>query len=187
MTKHALTATEISNARRIDWAPYWAGAGIGVLTWVAFLVFAEPLGVTTELSRAASMVAQPIIGAQAVAENSYWHAMPLKWDFSVAFMVGMPLGAFLSAWLAGGLKVELVPDLWRARFGGSIAKRMLAAFLGGAIMMFGARLAGGCTSGHGLSGTMQMSVSSWLFLLVLALSASLASRVLFSKGQSHAR
>ena len=30
------------------------------------------------------------------------------------------------------------------------------------IMGFGARWAGGCTSGHGISGTMQMAVSSWV-------------------------
>jgi len=34
--------------------------------------------------------------------------------------------------------------------------------LGGIIMGFGARWAGGCTSGHGISGTLQLAVSSWL-------------------------
>lgn len=37
-----------------------------------------------------------------------------------------------------------------------------AAFLGGFAMIFGARLAGGCTSGHGISGMSTMSVSSFV-------------------------
>ena len=183
MTTHTATvaretATVVATT---DWAPYIAGAGIGVLSWLAFLVFAEPLGVTTELSRVASLAAEPVLGADAVARNAYWTSMPLKWDFSVAFMTGIPLGAFLSAYFALGLKIEVVPDLWRARFGGSIVKRMCAAFVGGAIMMFGARLAGGCTSGHGLSGTMQLSVSSWLFIIALAASASVMCRLILAK------
>ena len=60
-----------------------------------------------------------------------------------------------------------VPPLWKARFGGSSAKRLAAAFLGGAVMMFGARLAQGCTSGHGISGSLQLAASSWLFVIVM--------------------
>jgi uncharacterized membrane protein YedE/YeeE len=33
-------------------------------------------------------------------------------------------------------------------------------------MMFGARLAQGCTSGHGISGSLQLAVSSWIFVVV---------------------
>ena len=36
---------------------------------------------------------------------------------------------------------------------------------GGMIMAFGARLAGGCTSGHGISGTLQLSVGSWIAVI----------------------
>ena len=43
--------------------------------------------------------------------------------------------------------------------------RLLAAFVGGLLMAFGARLAGGCTSGHGISGTLQLSVGSWIAVI----------------------
>ncbi len=36
------------------------------------------------------------------------------------------------------------------------------AFGGGVLMGLGARWAGGCTSGHGISGTMQLALSSWI-------------------------
>jgi uncharacterized protein len=175
---HSMPSTA-SGANTVDWAPYLAGAGIGVLTWIAFLVFSEPLGVTTELSRAASLFARPLIGADGVAGNPYWRSMPLAWDFSVAFMVGIPLGAFVSAWLQGLLKVETIPAYWRHRFGASIGRRLGAAFVGGAIMMFGARLAGGCTSGHGISGVLQLAASSWVFLIVLAVTTVVLHRAVF--------
>ena len=152
---------------RIDWSPYLVGAGIGVLSWIAFAVFGDPLGVTTAYSRIASLFAVPFAGADAVAQNSYWKSMPLKWDYGVWFLVGIPLGAFLSAVMSGTWRLELVPEVWQERFGPSVGKRFAAAFLGGAVIMYGARLAGGCTSGHGISGGLQLAVSSWLFLAVM--------------------
>jgi len=55
-----------------------------------------------------------------------------------------------------------VPDTWRARFGDGVGLRALAAFVGGVVAMFGARLADGCPSGHGLSGMSQLAVSGYL-------------------------
>jgi hypothetical protein len=167
--------------RRIDWSPYVVGVGIGMLSWLAFAVFGDPLGVTTAYSRIASLFAIPVVGAHAVAANSYWKSMPLKWDYGVWFLVGIPAGAFLSAVLSGTWRLELVPEVWRERFGPSVAKRFIAAFLGGVVIMYGARLAGGCTSGHGISGGLQLALSSWLFLGVLFATGIGVSAVLFRK------
>ena len=40
-------------------------------------------------------------------------------------------------------------------------------FLGGFLLLFGARFAGGCTSGHMMSGMMQSSASGYVFALVV--------------------
>nr|WP_085966905.1 YeeE/YedE thiosulfate transporter family protein [Bradyrhizobium sp. STM 3843] len=165
----------------INWSPYLVGAGIGVLSWVAFAAFGDPLGVTTAYSRVASLFAIPVMGTDAVAANSYWKSMPLKWDYGVWFLVGIPLGAFLSAILSGTWRLELVPEVWKERFGPSVLKRFIAAFLGGIVIMYGARLAGGCTSGHGISGGLQLAVSSWLFLVVMFATGLLVSRIMFRK------
>jgi len=61
-------------------------------------------------------------------------------------------------------KLESVPPAWRDRFGPSIGKRAIGAFLGGIVAMIGARMADGCPSGHGLSGMMQLSVSAFIAL-----------------------
>ncbi len=44
-------------------------------------------------------------------------------------------------------------------------KRFLLTFFGGFLVIIGARLAGGCTSGHMMSGMMQTSLSGYLFAL----------------------
>ncbi len=165
--------------KTIDLAPYLVGAGLGVLCWIAFAVAKEPLGVTTALSRIASLFALPFMGSEGVAQNAYWKPMPLSLDYGVVFLGGLMLGAFLSASFSGKLKWEAVPERWRARFGNSVLKRFVAAFIGGALVMFGARLAGGCTSGHALSGGLQLAVSSWVFIVTMFASGVLAACAIF--------
>lgn len=57
----------------------------------------------------------------------------------------------------------VIPPSWRNRFGPSAGKRAAACFLGSFLVLFGARMAGGCTSGHTLSGGVQLALSAWLF------------------------
>ncbi len=53
----------------------------------------------------------------------------------------------------------IVPPTWRNRFGPSTAKRAIGCFGGSFLVLFGARMAGGCTSGHMLSGGVQLALS----------------------------
>ena len=90
-------------------------------------------------------------------------ANPLNYSF--VFVIAMILGAALSAALRGGVPTaeRHMPAIWRANFGDSELKRYAAAFLAGFIVLYGARLAGGCTSGHMMSGMMQTAVSGYIF------------------------
>jgi uncharacterized protein len=58
-----------------------------------------------------------------------------------------------------------------AHVGGALRRQHCPAcgvgFGGGLLMAFGARLAGGCTSGHGISGTMQLNPGSWIAVICL--------------------
>jgi uncharacterized membrane protein YedE/YeeE len=163
----------------IDLSPYLIGVGIGVLSWAAFGIAKDPIGVTTAYSRVASLFAVPLVGADAVAANGYWKSMPLSLDYGVVFLIALFFGALVSALVTGTFRLETVPKNWRERFGGSVGGRFVAAFLGGAVVMYGARLAGGCTSGHGISGGLQLALSSWVFLGVMFATAMLVSAVLF--------
>jgi len=91
-------------------------------------------------------------------------ANPLNYSF--VFVIALAFGAFLSSILGGdrprGLQ-RIMPEVWAANFGTSASSRYLAAFAAGFVVLFGARLAGGCTSGHMMSGIMQTSLSGYLF------------------------
>lgn len=163
------------------WNPYLVGVGIGVLSWLAFGLVNQPLGISTALSAASSVCALPVLGAEGVAQNPYWAKTPFKWDGGMLFLVGTFLGSLLSVLASGTFRWEQVPSTWARQFGGSTGKRFLAAFAGGVILMFGARMAGGCTSGHGISGSLQLALSSWTFFLTLFAAGTLAALVLFRK------
>jgi uncharacterized membrane protein YedE/YeeE len=180
MTTAAMETVELrQGSMRIDWTPYLAGAGIGVLSWIAFAIAKDPIGVTTAYGRLAGEAAIPLLGAEAVASNTYWKLAPFAFDYGVIFLVGIMVGAFVSSLISGTFKIELVPEVWKQEIGPSVWKRFAYAFLGGVVIMYGARLAGGCTSGHGISGGLQLAVSSWLFLAVMFASGLVASAVLF--------
>jgi hypothetical protein len=49
----------------------------------------------------------------------------------------------LSSAIDKSFKLESVPPLWKERFGPSIGKRAIGAFLGGIVAMIGARMVGG--------------------------------------------
>ncbi|MFN3889318.1 MAG: YeeE/YedE thiosulfate transporter family protein [Beijerinckiaceae bacterium] len=168
-----------AEARRINWGPYLAGAGIGVLSWAVFVIVATPIGMTTSMSAIASGVAAPVVGAEAVAQNSYWKATPMRLDYGTLFLVGTFLGALVSSLVSRTFRVEMVPSVWRERFGGSVTKRMIAAFIGGALAMYGARMAGGCTSGNGISQGLQLAVVGWTFLAVMFASGLATTFIMF--------
>ena len=150
---------------------YLVGAAIGVLSWIVFAIVNSPIGITTALSEASGAAAVPFLGAEAVRNNPYWAKTVPAWDYGTLFIVGTFLGAVLSAVISGRFHFELVPSVWKERYGTAIAPRFLAAFVGGTLTMFGARLAGGCTSGHGISGSLQLAVSSWTFFVVMFITA----------------
>lgn len=69
-----------------------------------------------------------------------------------------------------------------SRFGTSTARRWTIGLLGGVFVGFGARLADGWTSGHGLSGSLQLAVSSWIFLVTM-IAGVVAARVVFRRAE----
>ncbi len=97
--------------------------------------------------------------------GKYAKAVANPMNYSFIFVLAMMVGAFLSVMARGGLEKSErgMPALWRANFGDGAGKRYLVAFLGGFIVLYGARLAGGCTSGHMMSGMMQTALSGYIF------------------------
>lgn len=154
---------------RFSWRPYVAGALLGLLATVSVLVSTKVLkkpqylGASTTFVRAAGLI-QREITPDRVKKNAYYTSEKVKVDWQFMLVLGVFVGALGSSLVGRSFKFEAVPPIWRERFGGSLWKRALGAFLGGIVAMFGARMADGCPSGHGLSGLMQMAVSGFIAL-----------------------
>jgi uncharacterized membrane protein YedE/YeeE len=146
------------------WSPYAVGIGIGLLSWIAFVLSDKPLGCSTAFTRTSGMIERLLRGKK-VHDKPYYQKFTPEIDWEWMLVVGVIVGAFLSAKLSGTFGIEWVPAHWQAVAGDSGVTRWAVALLGGVVMGVGARWAGGCTSGHGISGTLQLAVSSWLAAL----------------------
>jgi uncharacterized protein len=173
-----------------SWSPYVVGAAIGVLSWFAFATVNKPIGITTAFENTAALAGKAAI-PQAEQQHEYYQAKAKegkspKVDWEWMLVLGVFFGALLSAKLSGDRTKEKVPALWAWRFGPSVGKRFAGAFFGAALMMFGARLAQGCTSGHGISGALQLALSSWIFAALLFAAAIATTFLMFGKeGRNH--
>jgi len=145
--------------------PYLAGVGIGVALLAAFVIMGRGLGASGAFSSMVAAGAQAVVPTHAAASAPYAGYLgdgatsPLR-DWLVFEIVGVTLGALLSATLAGRFRpgVDRGPRI-------TDRARLLYALGGGTIMGFGAKLARGCTSGQALTGGALFSVGSWLFII----------------------
>jgi len=105
-------------------------------------------------------------------------------NYSFVFVLAMMLGAFLSTLARGGLSAgeRRAPAIWTENYGTTPLTRNAVAFLGGFIVLYGARLAGGCTSGHMMSGMMQTALAGYIFAAGAFAAAVPTAMLLYRKG-----
>ena len=160
----------------------WKLGGLALgLVFFAAVLLVKPIGVSTQFvildgilwdAVTPEVVTQEADGAY-TSSNAYLAKSGGKYAKSVAnpvnysfiFVLAMMLGAFASSFLRKGVPAgeKNMPAIWRANYGDSTAKRFIVAFASGFVVLYGARLAGGCTSGHMMSGMMQTAISGYIF------------------------
>ena len=146
--------------------PYLAGSLLGVVLFAAFFLTGNGLGASGGLFRvvaAAVDVVAPLHVDRTpyLAEAAGGELDPLD-NWVVYQILGALLGGFVSGMLGRRVRFEVKRGPRT-----SIRLRLLTAFLGGAIMGYGARLARGCTSGQALSGGAVLSAGSWAFMFAV--------------------
>ena len=144
-----------------SWSPYVVGCGIGLLTVVCLVLSDKTLGTSTTYARCGGMIERLFCGKR-VLDKACYRQTPPRVDWQFMLVIGIVVGALISALLSNQFEWQAVPALWASSFGPSVLLRLAVAFVGGAVLGLGARWASGCTSGHGISGTMQLAVSSWI-------------------------
>jgi uncharacterized membrane protein YedE/YeeE len=171
------------------WSPYLAGALVGLLAIASAYATTQWLGKTSYLGasttfvRAAGLLEQTV-APNRVAANAYFIKEKVRVDWQFMLVLGIFLGALISSATDKSFKLESVPPTWEKRFGPSIGKRAVGAFLGGIVAMVGARMADGCPSGHGLSGMMQFSVSSIVALAMFFSAGVLVAALVYGRRSS---
>jgi hypothetical protein len=115
-----------------------------------------------------------------MAENPHYDAIPDTGSWLFAFVLGMAMGGFIAG-RTFPRPVRDVPEIWEKRFGKSRIKRFAVTFLGGFIILFASRLAGGCTLGLFISGSTQLALSGLYFGALIFIFAMATAWVVYGE------
>lgn len=146
--------------RTMDYKWLIAGSGLAILNAIVFLpsVANRIIGASTAYPYAGDMITSS-------TGNTYFSAIETPGRWELLFLTGAFLSGLVISLLRKEFKLQLMHSNWTRFKGESSAKRMVWASLGGFVLIIGARMAGGCTSGHILSGGMQLAISSLVFAI----------------------
>ena len=153
----------------------WIAAGIALAFLNAF-IFSEfgasrPIGAYTSFPYRADFLT-------GFTENAYFSKIEKSGSWQIVFLAGAFFSAMIYSFIKKDFEIKLIHENWKRFKGNSSLKRIVWSLIGGFILIFGARIAGGCTSGHILSGGMQLAYSS-LFFAVFTFAGLLLTGKLF--------
>lgn len=163
------------------WNPYVAGALSGLVSIGSVYFVGKYLGASTTFVKTTGMIEQ-MFSPERVAQMPYFIKEIPAIDWQWMFVFGIAIGAFFAAITSGSFRLQTIPDMWADHFGLEGKSRAKIAFIGGIIAMFGARLADGCPSGHGLSGCLQLSVSGYIALACFFVGGLFSANWLYKGG-----
>jgi len=128
--------------RKSSWSPYLAGALSGLVLVLSVWFAGKYFGASTTFVRSAGLI-EKIFASERVAKMEYFIKETPAIDWQWMFVAGIFIGSLIAAVTSGTFRWKAVPDMWESRFGSATPTRALAAFFGGLVAMFGARLADG--------------------------------------------
>ncbi|MCM1565659.1 MAG: YeeE/YedE family protein [Dehalobacter sp.] len=171
----------IDALKKKRWSPWIAGGLLGVTAVACYAIAEKTLGASGGFESMAS-----ILGSSfhlSWANSIYFRLVkPPEVSFQMVQFIGMFFGALIASFYSRDLKIRMIPDQeWVQRFGPSKVKRWILIFLGGVIIEFAAGIAGGCTSGLGISGTIQLSPAGLIFIVGVFTSGILMTKILYGR------
>jgi hypothetical protein len=160
--------------------PPWAALGItfGLVSAISILTWG-PIGVSGTYPRLIGALFRWVDPAYATA-NPYLQKMGSLFKPESFLVLGLVIGGFLAAKLGHRVK----PVLGMIHSGErTVARRYTDAFIGGFLIVFGARVAGGCTSGHIISGITQGALSGLVFAAAVFATGIFTAKMLKQGGR----
>ena len=174
---HASTSVPITAERTTVSPPRWAVLGVlfGVLSAAAIALYG-PIGVSGTYPRFIGAILRRLAPTYAAA-NPYLVKMGSLITTETMLVVGLLIGGFIASRIGGTpYRAGAIEPVHASET--TSGRRYVDAFLGGLLIIFGARLAGGCTSGHIISGITQLSVSGFIFAAGVFASGMVTARLL---------
>ncbi len=153
-----------------------AGAALAILNCIIFL----KVGMDRQIgaSTAYPYLANLIVGN---TENEYFKKIVKPGNWEVIFLGGTFISGLVISLIRKDFKLQLIHSNWERYKGHNADKRIFWAAFGGFILIFGARMAGGCTSGHVISGGMQLAASSLIFAIFVFAGLLITGRLFYGK------
>ncbi len=152
---------------------HWALAGLGIagVTLALVLLANRRLGISTGFEDICSLVLpQPYFRRKAVTAGRVWR-LPL--------LAGLLAGGFLSAVLGGGWSPTWELGMLDRALGLGPVAKLAWMFVGGLFIGFGTRMAGGCTSGHGIFGVSNLERPSLISTVSFMLGGIITTQLLY--------
>ena len=156
----------------------WVVSGIALAVLNAIIILQSvsdrPIGASTTYPYAIDSVF-------GLTNNDYFLKIQAPGHWELIFLAGAFVSGLLFSLIRKDFKFVLIHDNWKKYKGNSNTKRIVWAFAGGFLIIVGARMAGGCTSGHILSGGMKFALSSFVFAIFVFTGLLVTGRFFYGK------
>jgi|SRR5680860_121049 len=167
--------------KKKTWSPWVAGALLGITATASYAIADKTIGSSGGIESLVSIIGHAL-NLNWAYSMYFKYQMPPLISFQIILFIGMLLGSFTASKWSKDFKLRMVPDRqWSETFGPSKVKRWLMIFVGGVIIEYAAGIAGGCTSGLAISGTMQLSPAGLIFIIGLFVSGIITTKVLYGR------
>lgn len=174
MISIAFWLNRLEKSNKYNWLI--SGIGLAILTAGIFLTT-----VTDRVLGASSMY--PYVGAffTGLMEMDYIKKLAAPGNWELIFLTGAFLSGLILSLIRKDFKLTLIHTNWKEHRGNSASGRIIWSFIGGFLLIIGARLAGGCTSGHIISGGVQLALSSYVFAVIVFGAFLLTGRIFYRR------
>jgi len=163
--------------RRIPW---WLGGVLMALLLMFSFSYAgagRPIGASTYVPYFAG-----IIFDLDPEKYTYLKEIHNAGSWEGVMLLGALVGGFFTAiFVTKSFRLSVVPTAWKKYKNDSVLSRLIWSFVSGFFLIIGARLAGGCTSGHFLSGMSQTAISGMIFGGVVLTTLLVTGRLFYKK------
>jgi uncharacterized membrane protein YedE/YeeE len=161
--------------RRIPW--WVAGILMALLLLFTFSIFGgnRPLGASTYVPYFSG-----ILFDLSPEKYPYLKEVHFAGAWEGVMLLGALTGGFItSVFITKSFRFSIMPTGWKKYKNSSVTSRLIWSFVSGFFLIIGARLAGGCTSGHFLSGVAQTAVSSMIFGAAVLISVIITGKIFY--------